>query len=193
MNAHEYVIPILTAVIGLVGVLVGGIIANWNNKREQRRTMLQQQFSEFYGPLLALRSQIKAKSELRARLSQLVCEEMPRELSGLPPQANGIVESEFRASDRMIDYNNRQIEQDLLPAYKEMRDLFVSKMYLAERATLPYLPELVEFIEIWDRWMDKSLPRTALTGVNHSENRLYPFYDEIEEQFESLRQKLSKS
>jgi hypothetical protein len=175
-----------------VGVFVGGIIANWNNKREQRRTMLQQ-FSEFYGPLLALRSQIKAKSELRARLSQLVCEEMPRELSGLPPQANGMVESELRVSDRMIDYNNRQIEQDLLPAYKEMRDLFMRKMYLGERATLPYLPELIEFIEIWDRWMDKSLPRTALAAVNHGENRLYPFYNELEKQFESLRRKLSES
>jgi len=193
MSTNEYVIPILTGAIGLLGVLVGGIVTNWNNKREQRRGAIQQQLAEFYGPLLALRSQIKAKSELRERLSRLVDEEMPRELSGLPERANAVVESELRASSRMVEYNNRQIEQDLLPAYKEMRDLFSKKMYLAEKSTLPYLSELVEFIEIWDRWMDKSLPRSALAGVNHSESRLYPFYDELQKQFESLREGLSAS
>ena len=79
-----------------------------------------------------------------------------------------------------------------MPAYREMVSLFISKMHLAESATRAYLTELINFVEVWDRWTDGSLPREVLPRLDHSEKHLYPLYEDLEKQFTVLQHALSK-
>jgi hypothetical protein len=44
---------------------VGGYAQSRNNRRELRHRLIKQKLAEFYGSLLAIRSRVLAKSELR--------------------------------------------------------------------------------------------------------------------------------
>jgi len=102
---------LIAAGAGIIGAAVGASVARWisskNNKSERRQRLLQQKLEEFYGPLLAIRSQIKAKSELRLRISQLAGEEWPKLIAAAK---GGGVESTM------------QVEKERFPEYEKVID-----------------------------------------------------------------------
>jgi hypothetical protein len=190
---------LIAAAAGIVGAGVGasvaGLISSKNSKQERRHRLLRQKLEEFYGPLLAIRNRIKAKSEIRLRIAQLAGEEWPR-LSA-DARGGGIERMEQLQNDRwpeyekIFEYEDKQLREETLPGYRDMVSLFVSKMHLAEPATRHHLAELINFVEVWDRWTDGSLPKEILPRLDHSEKRLYPFYEDLEKQFAALQLALS--
>jgi hypothetical protein len=92
--------------------------------------------------------------------------------------------------ERIIDYDNRQLAEDIMPAYRKMAELFRCKMHLAEFSTIRHFAAFVEFVEIWNRWLDKSIPREVLGELNHSEKNLYPFYEDLADTFARLQREL---
>jgi len=80
----------------------------------------------------------------------------------------------------------------LLPAYKELLALLISKMHLAEASTYEHLPALIRFIEVWDRWLNKTLPVEVLNELGHTEKSLYPLYEDVERQFVKLQESLNQ-
>ena len=49
---------------------------------------------------------------------------------------------------------------------------------------------IVEYVNVWERWLDGSLPREVLERLNHSEENLKPFYDHVLTTHDMLRAKL---
>ena len=80
-----------------------------------------------------------------------------------------------------------------MPAYRNMVELFTFKMHFAEFSTVQHFAARLEFVEIWNRWLDKSLPAEVLAQLNHSEEKVYPFYEDLANNFarmqEALREK----
>jgi len=60
---------LIAAAAGLVGVAVGGYWAAHNQRRERQQRRISEQLAEFYGPMLGLRAQVLARSELRLKIS----------------------------------------------------------------------------------------------------------------------------
>jgi hypothetical protein len=191
---------LIAAAAGIIGAAVGASVAGWisskNNKRERRQRLLQQKLEEFDGPLLAIRSQIKAKSELRLKISQLAGEEWPKLIAAAKQfgveSITQVEKERFPEYEKVIEYEGKQLRGEILPAYREMVSLFISNMHLAEPATRNHLGELINFVEVWDRWTDGSLPREVLPRLDHSEKRLYPFYEDLEKQFAALQEAVAK-
>ena len=94
--------------------------------------------------------------------------------------------------ERIIEYDNRQLTQELIPAYREMVRLFRENMWLAEKETKGYFGKLLEFVDIWERWLDKSMPTEVLETLNHREEKLQPFYKHLQEIHNRLRKKLAE-
>ena len=63
-------------------------------------------------------------------------------------------------------------------------------MWLAEPETVEYFKELLEFIDIWDRWLARSMPVEVWKKLDHPEEKLKPFYNNLEETHKRLRKKL---
>jgi hypothetical protein len=93
---------LVPALSGLAGVGIGGWITSHNQKRERRETHIKEQLSEFYSPLLGIRSQIKAKSEVRLKVSNAA--------QALWPKFAGI-------DDPMV---KKQISDTDFPAYENL-------------------------------------------------------------------------
>jgi hypothetical protein len=131
---------------GLLGVLIGGWLTALNQKQERREAHFKSQLSEFYSPLLGIRSQIKAKSELRLKLSSVAGAAWPAKFAGI----------------------------------------FTDGMWLAEPSTIRHYAALVEFVEIWNRFLDQSLPREVLQQIEHKEETLQPLYADLEHNLSTL-------
>lgn len=189
MNTLTIVLPaLLTFLAGLVGVRIG----LRQIRLQKEYDFIEKQLKELYSPLVGLRQSIRAKSGLRAKLSNLtneawleICERYKDH-----PQWNH--DKAFGPFSRLIDYDNKQFHTELIPQYEDMLRLLRDNMWLAEPATRNWFPELLIFVEIWHRWLDKSLPVEVLQKIDHSESRLDGFYKHIEETLDHLRSKLPR-
>ena len=98
-----------------------------------------------------------------------------------------IEEQRFPDFEKVIEENNRQLVEEIMPLYGQMVEHFAANMGLAKKSTLQYFGALVEFVEIWNRWLRDTLPPEALDFLGHSEDKLKPFYDDLYMNVESLR------
>ena len=99
------------------------------------------------------------------------------------------IEAQF---DKVIDYSNEQLEKDLVPLYRKMLSLYLNNKWLAERSTRGFTYELVEFVEIWNRYFAESLPRQVLSEIEHTEAELQPFYEDLQDNFDRLSKELQE-
>ena len=180
-------------IAGFVGVYFGSRLTNAQVKETNANAFVEKQLSQFYSPMLGLRKEIIMRSELRSKI-QSVADQAWKELcekdKGSSEALKKLSEKRYPEFGKIIDYDNRALTEQLIPAYKEMITLFRENMWLAEVETTKYFQILLEFIDIWDRWIDKSLPLEVWKKLEHSEDKLTPFYDHIESVHQSLISKL---
>jgi hypothetical protein len=195
---NPVLLALISAAAALGGVFVGGWLTSRNQKRERQIRFHREQLGEFYGPMFAIRAESLAKSELRSKISG-EADSVWRELIDDAMQGGGVEGIErarrvsFRTFEAIIEYNNRQLAEEIIPSYREMLRLFVEKMYLAEVSTITHLEDLVEFVEIWNRWLAESLPGEVVERLGHSEEKLHPFYCDVASHFVRLQAEVKES
>jgi len=165
-----------------------------SEKRERRQQRSSLQLADFYGPMLGLRFGVLAKSELRLKVSN-TADTAWRELiedarNAGTEHVKQVSKERFPLFEKIIENNNRQFAEEIMPAYHKMLELFTSKMHLAEVSTLIHFTVLQEFVEIWDRWLDESLPPEVVMRLGQTEKKLYPFYDDVALNFTMIQQLL---
>jgi hypothetical protein len=89
--------------------------------------------------------------------------------------------------EKLTQYGNRQLAEEIIPAYRKMVELFTSKMHLAEFSTIQHFQALLNVVEIWNRHLDQSLPVEVLLQVNHSDEKLSDFYDDLADNFARMQ------
>lgn len=171
--------PLATLLAGYIGVRYG-----LRQVEVQRRfDFIERQLREFYSPLLGYLREVRAKSELRFRISK-VADEVWEETGPRQP------EPESKRLEKLIKYDNEQLHQELLPAYRKMLQVFREHYYLAEPETAKWYAELSDFVDLWNRWLAESIPREVIQKLGHTEERLKGFYTELEQRHDILRQRL---
>lgn len=179
--------PICTLLAGYIGVRYG-----LKQIRIQRKLdFIERQLREFYSPLLSYHREIRAKGELRVRIGQ-AAEQCWRELCEKQPEPFLEHDKYFEPYKKIIEYDNKQLKSELLPLYNRMLSTFSDKYWLAEPETQKWYSALLDFVELWNRWITKNIPPEVIEKLSHSEERLNPFYEELEKRFYILREKLSK-
>ena len=89
-----------------------------------------------------------------------------------------------------IEYNNRQLTERLIPSYHRMVKIFRENYCLADQETRKYFPELLKFVNLWDRWFENSIPSEVAEYLDHGEEHLYSLYEDLERKHDELRKKL---
>ena len=179
--------PVCTLLAGYIGVRYG-----LKQVRTQKKLdFIERQLREFYSPILGCQKEIHAKSELRLKISEAakkvwkeVCESAPK------PFLNH--DKEFEPYKKIIEYDNEQLKNELLPLYRKMLLTFRENYGLADPETHKWYSELCDFVELWERWISDNIPAEVIKKVDYSEKRLNPFYQELENRIDILRSKLSR-
>lgn len=189
----------IPALAALAGVIIGAWLTTRRERAQRKLEFIEKQLKYFYSPLLGLRNEIKMLAQLRVRLHQAadeawqtLCEEARKkgedeiEKLSLKKLSN---ERSVKFA-RLIDYDNKQLQEILLPAYRKMAELFRENFWLADSDTRDYYQPLIEFVEIWNRWLDRSIPPEVLERLEPSEQKLIPFYEHLQERHDSIRDKI---
>lgn len=184
------------AVSGLGGVMLGAWLSGRRETRQRQLGFVERQLRDFYSPLLGIRSEIRMRSELRVRVHSVADAEW-RRLCEKKRQI-GVEALQKLTNERgkeftdIITYDNRQLKEELIPAYRKMVNLFRDNMWLAEPETKEFFGLLLEFVELWERWLAKTLPPEVIQSLEHGEESLHLFYDHLQEKHDELREKLER-
>ena len=159
-------------------------------KETRQLAFIERQLEEFYSPMIGCLRKIQAKSQLRYEIDkasevawQKICEEHPKPFLDH--------EKYFEPFKKTIEYNNQQLRDEIIPLYDQMVSIFTDKYWLAIASTRRWYSELSAFIDLWYRWLDKSLPSEVVKEMGHTEAQLKPFYEDLENQLEELQKQLS--
>jgi hypothetical protein len=167
--------PIISAVFGLGGVFLWAWLSSRNEQRRQRRDFIEKQVQELYSPLLNIRRQVRALSELRARAA-----------------AEAVWSAERSTVFEVIVHDkNDQWKRELLPCYKAMLQIFQEKIWLAEETTRERFQKLTVYVELWERGLNRAIPVEVVAWLNVREAGLLPLYEDLEQTFRNLRAKLT--
>jgi len=220
-NLFSLVVP---AVSGFVGVVVGAWLSAWLNARrekgQRRYAFRERQLQDFYSPLLGLRTEISSRKEMRGRVHELAYSEWQKlaDKAGQSPDSDAPAElyrQRWPHYEKAGKYDERKLPEELIPTYRKMLSIFRDNLWLAEPETRPFLRTLLEFVDVWERWLADSLPvevlakldrqymggiifsgnlvlpPEVLSKMDFSESKLQPFYDHLESKHDELRKRLS--
>jgi hypothetical protein len=186
---------VIPAAAGLLGVLVGGWMAGRNQTKDRQHAHIREQLSLFYAPLLAMRSEIRAKSELRVKFAELANAAWQQRLWSIRENPEVVAAAERARGpefEKLFEYSDKQFWSEVIPLYREMLKHFKQHRWLAEPSTLSHLATLVEYVEIWNRAEARTLPHEVIEVLDHREAKLYPLYADLEAQENRLRAELGK-
>jgi hypothetical protein len=190
--AAEWWSPVVSASAGLVGVAIGAWLTRWRDRDERRYAFLRRQLEEFYAPFCALRDEIGARGVVRLKVSRATDADWRAAFEGnLSVDAKQRIAEEKRPTlHRAIDYDNEQLRTTTIPAFKAMLALFHDKLWLVEQSTRQHYPALVEFVDVWDRFLAEAVPSTLPMEMGHGEEQLRGLYEDVEGHRLALRAKL---
>lgn len=187
---------VIPSASGVGGVMLGAWLSGRRENRQRQLAFVEQQLRDFFSPMLGIRSEIRTRRELQVKLQQAadtqwrkLCEEKRQiGLDAIQKMADERREP-FTA---IIEYDNRQLAKEVIPAYRRMVGLFRDNLWLAEHETKDYFGLLFEFVELWERWLADTIPPEVMRSLEHSEESLLPFYEHLEHKHAELRAKLER-
>ncbi|MAB51577.1 MULTISPECIES: hypothetical protein [unclassified Marinobacter] len=173
----------------LVGALVVYIFGVRKSSIDVRNAFFQKQLSEFYSPIAGYRKRIQSKSEIREKVSSVAQEAWKEAVAKRNPawETKDEREKEFEPYGKIIEYDNAQLREELIPLYREILRIFTEKYWLADEDTREYYESFSEFIEIWERYLSEALPSNVLIKLHHSEEELHGFYEHVERKLSHLQ------
>lgn len=183
---------VILAAWGLVGVIVGSWLTGRHQRKERRNARSREQLMEFYAPQRGMRADIKAKSDLRVKIHALGQGQWGQKFQNVtdPEIKRRIDEMDWSGYEKILKYSDEQMRNEIIPAYRRMVEHFASHIGYAEESTIAHYPAFVEFVEIWNRFLQGSLPREVANALSHAESKLYPLYDDIEANAKRLSMEL---
>jgi len=186
-----------SALIGLLGVYVGVWLTRRQMEVHRKLEFCEKQLREFYSPLVGIRKEIRILSEFRLAgekahykwwqdVSKFSDQIKERSLSQKYLDEKGSMISS------QIEYENKQLTEKIIPAYRQMAAIFKNNYWLAEEETKNHFPTLIQFIETWERHLSRTHPPEVIQEISVSEEKLMPFYANIEQFHNFLREKLKE-
>lgn len=180
---------VIPSMVTLFAVYLAYRFATHQARTKRNADLIEKQLQEFYSPIWGCIKRIRAQGELRSEISEAcsvawkkVCERSPK------PFLNH--DKEFEPYQRQIEYDNEKLREEVMPLYDNALEIFTSKYWLSENSTREYYEELYKFVEIWHRYLDRSIPMDALRELDHSEENLKPFYADVEQKMDELKSRL---
>lgn len=184
----KIIIPsLITSVITLSSVFLVYYFGLKQFRKQKKLEFVERQLREFYSPLIGYKLLIRAINKNRDEIYKasdnvykVLCKTNPN-----PTEKDNI------PFDNSIKYDNKQLKEEVMPMYDKMISLIKDNNYLAEPETIKHFDELYKFVDIWHRNLDISISNDVVKELGHTEEKLQPFYDDLEKQQKKLTDKLS--
>jgi hypothetical protein len=182
---------------GLLGVVTGAWLLGRREKINHKHDFMKEQLKDFYSPMLSIWEETLARGHFRRDTSQAMeshWQDMVRiAMSCDPARRDEILKEERPTQHKLIEYQNKEFREHILPAYQRMLDVFRANMWLAEPETRTHYEALVRYLALWDCWLSAAMAPEAVQKMgDNSGEVLDSFYKHIREKHDEIRGKLSR-
>jgi hypothetical protein len=165
MGIFETIVLALIATASLIcGIFLWAWLSQRNDQQQRMFDFTEKQLEELYSPLLGILNRVGAIKALQDRVAD-----------------------EFLAHDESDRSKN-----ELMSCYKLMLEILREKFWLAEDSTRERSQVLVQYVEIWERGLNRAMPVEVVGWLNVREAELEPLYTDLEQTSRNLRSKLTK-
>ena len=171
----------------LAGVMLSTWLTRWHEREKRRSDFVRQQLTEFYGPLVSMRMEILARSELRVEISKAAKAEWQEGIAHAPDE---FIRTRMHEISAINDDETKILREILMPLYTGMLSLFRDKMWLAEPETQKYFKDFLTFIYIWERWLRQTITEEVIGRLGHGEEAIFPFYAHLAQVHDRLQLEL---
>jgi hypothetical protein len=182
---------LISAAAGLGGVFVGGWLSDRRERQKQGNDFIRLQLSDFYGPLLSMFTEVRARDALRMKLIQTINQHHGSKTQEIYQRGHDAIrDASMEGLNKLGTMANdeKQIFRDTaMPAYRQMLTTFREKIWLAEPDTRNYFTDFIEFIDVWERTLRDTISPDTVTAIGHNENNLDGFYQHIKSTHDRLR------
>lgn len=189
---------VLDALVWVLKYVAPAFVAAWighyftarHYRKRKTYEFAQRRLDELYGPLYSCLGQLRADAKLRVAIFRAKDaawkEKCKRENAPFLDH-----EEAFEPYAKSIDYENRHFRESVIPLYDEMLEILNEKRHLTYPSTLRFYDSFYRFVQLWHRWLDNAIPREAIERIEVPEEKLQPFYSEIETRHAALLRRLS--
>ena len=191
----EWILVVIPAASGLIAILVGWWLSAVRESAVRRHSFVERQLREFYSPLLGIKSEIQALGEVGLKVRRADDEVYREGVARRQSDPEALAEFSEKRSPELakgIQHDNEQLWEVTLPAYTRMVTVFRDGLWLADPATRQHFGTLVEFVELWKRVGDGTLDLEGGRRVGPQETKLQPFYENLEQTHDRLRDKVKR-
>jgi hypothetical protein len=144
----------LPSAIAVLGTLAGGWLGHSYAKAQARAAkaieFVERRVTEFYSPMVGCIHRLRALSSLRVEISK-AGDAAWKEICDQNPVPFLDHEKYFAPFKAVIEYDNSQLYEEILPVYDRMVKLFTDNYWLASKAVQEHYGELCRFVELWHR------------------------------------------
>jgi hypothetical protein len=165
-------------------------LGNKKSRYEKKLEFITKQITEFYSPMLGFIYRIEASNLLQNELSKLA-DETWKEIAANNKEHKNLNE-EFKPFQILIESGNKTTNEEVLPLFYKMHDVFTQNYWLAEDSTKQHYLILSRYVDIWRRFQANSIPRQVLWKMEKDENLLIPFKMDMENKLGFLKKSLLK-
>jgi hypothetical protein len=186
---------LITGAVGLLGVFLGGWLTVRHEREKRRSDFVTRQLSEFYGPLLSMSAEIRARGALRDKILQVSDQIKNDEMKNAWTSGHEAINTTALANLNMLWIMSKdeqeQFRQTIMPIYRRMLETFRDKIWLAEPETRGYLSDLIEVVEIFERILRQVIDPKVIEKLD--QNTIERFYTNVEETHARLLTSLSST
>jgi hypothetical protein len=186
---------IFGAAASLLGVVVGGLITNFNQKKERRNRRIREQLS-FYSTLVAIKMEIDVRTTIQEKSLKLnkVAREEDLQIFGDddPSSRAQVLIQRLPSEERSDGYYQEQYKSEIIPRYKKMLAYWGEHMDLPEPSTVKYYKDLAVRVASWDRAENNGYAFGVGLKMENELPNLDPMFNEFDEQMKQLQNKLKE-
>ena len=174
-------------------IIVASLSYKFGNRKshyEKKLEFITKQITEFYSPILGYIYRIEASNLLQEELSELAGEAWKEIVANNDKNEN--LDEEFKPFKKLIEYDNKITNEEVLSLFYKMHDIFTQNYWLAENSTKQHYLKLSRFVDVWKRFQNDSIPRQVLWKMEKDEDLLIPFKTDIKNKLDYLKKFLIK-
>jgi hypothetical protein len=193
MTWLQWLPALFSAAAGFAGVCIGIWSADRRETAKRRHDFLRLQLADFYAPMLGIHREIRALSDLRVKMGEALEEAWAEKVEEAKSSGRRITHraaegfEEYKSS---IHYDNELFETKIMDGYRAMLKLFREQLAICSADTRAFYPELVLFVDVWERHLKKTIPIEVVRKLDHTEDRLKPFYEHLQTRYDELQAKM---
>jgi len=184
----SFLTTILATFLGATAAFMFGLRKASADRRAEFR---RQQLTEFYSPIAGHAKRARALLAMSMKVWNAKDKGWRDVLAPYLGNYTKKLDEDHRRFAKIAEYENAQLDEELLPIYRLILDVFTSKYSYALRSTRQYYEGYYAFVNQWDRVKREALPTEVREHLPHNAKVLHEFFDHIENMLQTLQDELT--